>query len=98
MRELRQLHLLMVLWSVDTGDYLHPGVPAIVQRVLAGARPGAIMLMHDAGGDRSQTIAALPTIIKDLHARGFDLVTVPQLLADDPPPRGEQLPPSLSGD
>src|SRR5271165_5407036 len=50
MRKLHQLHLLMVLWSVDTGDYLHPGVPAIVERVLAGARPGAIMLLHDAGG------------------------------------------------
>ena len=42
--------------------------------------------MHDAGGDRSQTIAALPTIIRTLRARGFHLVTVPQLLAEDPPP------------
>ncbi|MGA2321086.1 MAG: polysaccharide deacetylase family protein [Solirubrobacteraceae bacterium] len=97
-RELRALHLLMVLWSVDTGDYLQPGVDAIVQRALAGAKPGAIILMHDAGGNRSQTVAALPTLIRDLRARGFDLVTVPQLLADDPPPRGQQVPKSLSGD
>ena len=55
-RELKALHLLMVLWSVDSGDYLKPGVPTIVQRVLAGAKPGAIILMHDAGGDRTQTI------------------------------------------
>jgi peptidoglycan-N-acetylglucosamine deacetylase len=98
LRELRALHLLMVMWSVDTGDYAHPGVPAIVQRVLAGARPGAIMLMHDGGGDRAQTIAALPVIIRELRARGFHLVTVPQLLAHDPPPPGQPLPPNLSGD
>jgi peptidoglycan/xylan/chitin deacetylase (PgdA/CDA1 family) len=98
LRELRALHLLMVLWSVDTGDYLHPGVPVIVQRVLAGAHPGAILLMHDGGGDRSQTIAALPVVIRELRARGFHLVTVPQLLMDDPPPHGQTLPPNLSGD
>ncbi len=98
MRELRRLHLLMVLWSVDTGDYLMPGVGVIVQRVLAGAHPGAIILMHDGGGDRSQTIAALPAIIAALHARGYRLVTVPELLADDPPPPGEPLPANLSGD
>lgn len=98
MRELRSLHLLMVLWSVDAGDYLRPGVHQIVRQVLAGARPGAIVLLHDAGGDRSQTIAALPSIISKLRARGFHLVTVPRLLADDPPPPGQPLPSSLSGD
>jgi peptidoglycan/xylan/chitin deacetylase (PgdA/CDA1 family) len=98
MRELRAMHLLMVLWSVDTDDYLQPGVPVIVQRALAGARPGAIILMHDAGGTRTQTIAALPTIIRDLRARGFHLVTVPELLRNDPPPPGQTLPSSLRGD
>jgi len=98
MRELRALHLLMVLWSADTGDFAQPGVPVIVERALAGVRPGAIILMHDAGGVRTQTIAALPAIIRGIHARGYRLVTVPQLLLDDPPPAGEPLPPSLSGD
>jgi peptidoglycan/xylan/chitin deacetylase (PgdA/CDA1 family) len=98
MRELRALHLLMVLWSVDTDDYRQPGIPVIVERALAGAHPGAIILMHDAGGAREQTIAALPIIIRALRARGFHLVTVPQLLMDDPPPAGQQLPPNLSGD
>jgi peptidoglycan-N-acetylglucosamine deacetylase len=97
-RELHAMHLLMVLWSVDTGDYLQPGVPTIVERVVAGAHPGAIFLLHDAGGNRAQTIAALPTIIHKLRARGYRLVTVPQLLADDPPPHGEPVPTSLSGD
>jgi len=96
--ELARLHQLMVLWSVDTGDYQQPGVETIVQRVIAGAKPGAIFLMHDAGGNRSETIAALPQIISELRKRGLHLVTVPQLLADDPPPRGQPLPTSLAGD
>jgi peptidoglycan/xylan/chitin deacetylase (PgdA/CDA1 family) len=54
--------------------------------------------MHDAGGTREQTIAALPQIIQGLHERGYRLVTVPQLLNDDPPPAGQPLPASLSGD
>jgi peptidoglycan/xylan/chitin deacetylase (PgdA/CDA1 family) len=98
LHELHSLHLLMVLWSVDTDDYQQPGVQVIVERALAGAHPGAIILMHDAGGTRTQTIAALPSIIRGLRARGFRLVTVPQLLMDDPPPAGQPLPPNLSGD
>jgi peptidoglycan/xylan/chitin deacetylase (PgdA/CDA1 family) len=90
--------MLMVLWSVDTGDYQQPGVEVIVHRALEGAKPGAIILMHDAGGDRSQTVAALPTIIRDIRARGMHLVTVPQLVRYDPPPAGQPLPQNLSGD
>ncbi|HWF32487.1 MAG TPA: polysaccharide deacetylase family protein [Solirubrobacteraceae bacterium] len=95
---LHQMHMLMVLWSVDTDDYELPGVETIVNRVMEGAKPGAIFLMHDAGGDRSETVAALPLIIRKLRARGLRLVTVPRLLADDPPPRGQPLPTSLAGD
>ena len=98
LRVLRSLGLLMVLWSVDTADYREPGVPAIVERALAGARPGAIILMHDGGGNRLQTVAALPVIIHDLRARGYHLVTVPQLLRDDSPPAGQPIPHSLAGD
>jgi peptidoglycan/xylan/chitin deacetylase (PgdA/CDA1 family) len=95
---LHQLHLLMVLWSTDTSDYTLPGVQAIVQSALAGAHPGAIILMHDAGGDRSETIAALPAIIKGLRKKGLEPVTIPRLMLDDPPPRGQPLPTSLAGD
>jgi peptidoglycan-N-acetylglucosamine deacetylase len=98
MRQLKSLGLLMVLWSVDTGDYLQPGVPVIVERALAGAHSGAIILMHDAGGARAQTVAALPGIIRGLRSRGYRIVTVPQLMMDDPPPAGQPLPTSLSGD
>ncbi len=97
-KELHALRLLMVLWSTDTRDYTRPGVQAIVQSALAGAHPGAIILMHDAGGDRSQTIAALPAIIAGLRRRGLHPVTVPRLMLDDPPPRGLPIPTSLAGD
>jgi peptidoglycan/xylan/chitin deacetylase (PgdA/CDA1 family) len=96
-RELHHLHLLMILWSTDTGDYARPGTATIVQRALAGAHPGAIILMHDAGGDRSQTVAALPAIVHGLRARGLKPVTVPRLLLDDPPPPGQPIPTHLSG-
>ncbi len=97
-RLLRRLHLLMVLWSTDTEDYRLPGVSAIVQSALAGAHPGAIILMHDAGGDRSETIAALPAIIAGLRKRGLQPVTIPRLMLDDPPPPGQPIPTSLAGD
>jgi peptidoglycan/xylan/chitin deacetylase (PgdA/CDA1 family) len=97
-RQLHRLHLLMVLWSTDTADYTLPGVRAVVQSALAGAHPGAIILMHDAGGDRSETIAALPAIVAGLRKKGLRPVTVPRLMLDDPPPRGLPIPTSLAGD
>jgi peptidoglycan/xylan/chitin deacetylase (PgdA/CDA1 family) len=97
MRELQAMKMLMVLWSVDTADYEQPGTSVIVQHALAGAEPGGIILMHDGGGDRAQTIEALPIIIRELRRQGYHLVTVPQLLIDDPPPRGLPLPTSLTG-
>jgi peptidoglycan-N-acetylglucosamine deacetylase len=77
----RRLGMLVVMWSVDSGDYTRPGRRAIVRNVLRGARPGAIVLMHDGGGPRAQTVAALPRIVRALRRRGYRLVTVPELLA-----------------
>jgi peptidoglycan-N-acetylglucosamine deacetylase len=88
---LRRYRMLMVLWTVDTGDYRRPGVNAIVKAALAGARPGAIILLHDAGGDRSQTVKALPRILARLRRRGYRLVTVPRLLLDNPAPRVQNI-------
>jgi peptidoglycan/xylan/chitin deacetylase (PgdA/CDA1 family) len=82
----RGLGMLPILWSVDSQDYLRPGAGQIVMRVLRQARPGAIILMHDAGGTRTDTQLALPTVIKALRAKHYRLVTVPQLLLDAPPP------------
>jgi peptidoglycan/xylan/chitin deacetylase (PgdA/CDA1 family) len=63
--------MLMVLWSVNPQDYYRPGTKAIVQRVLADVRPGAIVLMHDGGGDRSATVASLDATIRSLERRGY---------------------------
>jgi peptidoglycan-N-acetylglucosamine deacetylase len=89
---LHQHRMLAVLWTVDTGDFTRPGTTAIVDRAVNGAKNGAIILMHDGGGDRSQTLAALPAIIHRLRARGFQLVTVPQMLLHDPPSRQQARP------
>ena len=83
---LRERNMTMILWSVDSKDYERPGVDAIVNRVLSDVRPGAIVLLHDAGGDRSQTIEALPRIVLGLRQRHYTLVSVPRLLQDAPPP------------
>ncbi len=91
LRLLHEYRMLMVLWTVDTSDYRLPGVRVIVRAAISGARPGAIILMHDAGGNRQQTVEALPVIIKDLKARGYKLVSVPRLLLDNPPPRNQQI-------
>jgi peptidoglycan/xylan/chitin deacetylase (PgdA/CDA1 family) len=96
LRILHRLHMLLILWSVDPGDWRRPGVGAIVSNVLLNTRPGAIVLMHDGGGYRDQTVKALPAIIRGLRRRHFQLMTVPQLLLEDPPPRHTTRP-RLSG-
>ncbi len=76
----RRLRLATVLWDVDPVDWALPGVGAIEQRVLAQAQRGSIVLSHDGGGPRWQTLAAYPDIIRALRARGYRFVTIPQLL------------------
>ncbi len=63
-------------YSVDSEDWTRPGVGAIVQAVVGAAFPGAVVGMHDGGGDRSETVAALPQIITQLRARGYGFVSV----------------------
>jgi peptidoglycan/xylan/chitin deacetylase (PgdA/CDA1 family) len=94
----KKLKMLTILWTIDTSDFRQPGVDQIVKSVISGAKPGAIVLMHDAGGPRAQTVAALPRIVAGLRHRGYALVTVPHLIADDPPLEAQQVPPpGLSG-
>jgi peptidoglycan/xylan/chitin deacetylase (PgdA/CDA1 family) len=67
-------------WTVDPADWRRPPAAVIVRRVVGGVRPGAIVLLHDGGGERSQTIAALPGIITQLKAKGYRFVTLDELL------------------
>ncbi|HZK15489.1 MAG TPA: polysaccharide deacetylase family protein [Solirubrobacterales bacterium] len=82
---LERREMLMVLWSVETNDWLQPGPDEIVKHTLDAVEPGSIVLMHDGGGDRTQTVEALPGIIEGLHEDGYELVTIPELLERDPP-------------
>jgi peptidoglycan-N-acetylglucosamine deacetylase len=75
-RRLSQRGLTTVLWSADTRDWTLPGTDTIVRRALAELSPGAIILMHDGGEDRRQTLAALPRIIESVHAQGYRLVPI----------------------
>jgi peptidoglycan/xylan/chitin deacetylase (PgdA/CDA1 family) len=79
-RTARSLGLATVEWNVDPSDYAQPGTSAIEQRVLAQVRPGSIIISHDGGGPRRQTLAAYPHIIAALRRRGLRIVTIPQLL------------------
>ena len=76
---------VVVGMQIDPDDWKRPGTDEIVKRVVEGAEQGDgnIVLLHDSGGDRSQTIAAIPRIVEALHQRGFEFVTMAQLLGRD---------------
>src|SRR5205807_10221654 len=81
-RLVRGLGLLEVLWTVDSRDSLGANYAQIERNVIAGLHPGAIILMHENHG---QTIRAMINIFAAIRRKGLRAVSVPQLLADDPP-------------
>ncbi len=88
----QQLNYITVLENIDPEDWARPGVDEIVRRVKEQRRDGDIILLHDAGGDRSQTVAALPRIIDYLRSRGDQIIPLSQLVGIPP----EQLMPPVS--
>ncbi|WP_238350376.1 polysaccharide deacetylase family protein [Kribbella shirazensis] len=66
----------LVVWTVDSRDWKKPGTTAIVQHVLKNVRNGSVILMHDGGGNRTQTVAALPAILQALKAQGYGFRTL----------------------
>ena len=72
-----------VIWNLDSEDWRLPGADAIVSNCTNGAYSGAIILMHDGGGNRDQDLEALPRIIETLQARGYRFVTLSELMASD---------------
>jgi peptidoglycan-N-acetylglucosamine deacetylase len=74
-RAAEQLGERIVLWSVDPRDWQHSATARqIARNVLAAVRPGSIIELHDGGGDRGATVAALPAIVKGIRHRGLRLV------------------------
>jgi peptidoglycan/xylan/chitin deacetylase (PgdA/CDA1 family)/uncharacterized membrane protein YbhN (UPF0104 family) len=88
----RRLGYRVVGWTAGVWDTAKPGVDRIVARSVAGLRPGAIILLHDADGsgnhdDRAQTVSALPEIIAAGHRDGLEFVTISELAEDIHPRR-----------
>jgi peptidoglycan-N-acetylglucosamine deacetylase len=65
----RQLGMEPLGWDVDPGDWEKPAAAVIRQRVVTGVRPGSIVLLHDGGGDRAQTLAACRALLIELRPR-----------------------------
>ena len=68
----------IIFWSVDPLDWKRPGSAVVSQRILAGAKPGAIILSHDI---HPGTIEAMPATLDALLAKGYKFVTVSELIA-----------------
>jgi peptidoglycan-N-acetylglucosamine deacetylase len=90
-----QLGYYTVGMHIDPQDWSRPGVDNIVNDVVAGVKngDGNIVLLHDSGGDRSETIAALPRIIQTLQSQGYQLVNVSDLMGVSV----DQIMPKVSG-
>lgn len=68
------------LWTVDPQDWRYGAAPEdLAWSVIASAHPGAVIVLHDGGGDQSTTVAALPIIIDGLRANGYEFVTLDEL-------------------
>lgn len=72
-----QLGQKVVLWDLDPQDWRRPGSGAIARDVLDAVGSGSVVLLHDGGGDRSQTVTALGPILDSLAARGFTVAAIP---------------------
>ncbi|HEY3560112.1 MAG TPA: polysaccharide deacetylase family protein [Kribbella sp.] len=69
--DIKAAGMVQVLWDVDPRDWARPGTSAIVHNILTHAHSGRIILMHDGGGNRAQTVAALKQVLPVLKAQGY---------------------------
>ncbi|MFH0802864.1 MAG: polysaccharide deacetylase family protein [bacterium] len=72
--------LTVVGWSEMASDWNEKNPDVIVSKIIERAQNGAIVLLHDGGGDRSRTVEALPEIIMSLQEQGYRFVTIPQMI------------------
>ena len=94
-RQAAQDGYLVVFTSLDTTDWARPGVRHIVAAAMPKDGRGAVIMFHDGGGDRAETVAALPEIIQRLKAEGYRFATVTGALklaeGDVPVSRSQQV-------
>jgi len=72
--------VVMWSWHLDTFDWKSPGEKKIINTVLKGAKPGSVVLFHDGGGNREQTVRALKKVLPKLEQQGYKFVTISELL------------------
>jgi peptidoglycan-N-acetylglucosamine deacetylase len=93
-------HMNTIDWDVDPRDWSTPGTAAIASNVIHHAHNGSIVVMHDGGGNRSETVAALPAILSHFEHRGYEFVPIEELLGHEfiypqpPPDQSPVIPPS----
>ncbi len=74
-RQCEQMKMIPLDWSVDPRDWARPGTRSIVRSIMHNTRPGSIILEHDGGGNRSETVEALDIVLPRLQHHGFRFVT-----------------------
>lgn len=79
LRWLADFGMTTVLWDSEGSDWARPGAARIEEDIVGTAGGGSVILLHDGGGDRSQTVEALPRILTRLHARGLRFVPLEDL-------------------
>ena len=72
--------IVMWSWHQDTEDWKNPGVNTIVSKVLNGMRQGDVVLFHDGGGNRQQTVQALEKILPELQKQGYKFITISEMI------------------
>jgi peptidoglycan-N-acetylglucosamine deacetylase len=72
--------IVMWSWHQDTEDWKDPGVDKIVNKVLGGLKNGDVVLFHDGGGNREQTVKALEKILPELKRRGYKFITISEMI------------------
>jgi len=82
-KKVRSMKLIRIYWDKDPRDWSRPGVKKIIGRATHGVKNGQIILMHDGGGNRTQTVKALRRVIDKLKRRGFTFCTVDDLYRFD---------------
>src|SRR5918996_1625796 len=93
--EIARSGYVIALANFDAEDWQRPGVDEIVRNASPPGKRGGVILMHDGGGDRSETVAALQRLVPELRARGFNFVGLNTLLGasrsqTDPPATSSQ--------
>jgi len=76
-KAIRHQKLDLKLWDIDPRDWKKPGTAAIAHRVVSRADPGDVSLMHDGGGNRSQSVRALERILRSLSKQRYEFKTLP---------------------